>query len=388
MAISMLNKKTRKYSRLIIAVLLVFCVTTDGYAATVKSTLSIKDTNNTSEISIVMVGDVLPHERVESASLNDDGTYDYSAIFSEISDVTRAADIAILNQESIIGGVGLGITGFPRFNASFELADAIADAGFDVICQANNHALDKGTKGIKNCLANWGRFDNIIVAGLHKSQKDQNAIRYIKIDGVKIAILNYTYGTNGISMPSSMPYAVDLLKKKRVVADLKKAKKNADYIIVCPHWGKEYSTSITKSQKSWTTIFLENGADLVIGTHPHVIQPIKKLTSSKGHKMVVYYSLGNFVSWTNSSGNGVRSRVLGGMAEIKLKVKKKKVSISHYTVRALVTHLEDKKNGVIVYPLSKYSDELAEKNEILKQDAYFSKEDCINRCNSIWSKWH
>lgn len=205
-------------------------------------------------------------------------------------------------------------------------------------------------------------------------------------DELTIAILNYTYGTNGIPLPKDMPYAVDLLDEQTVISEIQLAEDLADFTIVCPHWGTEYRTKPDAYQQKWTQIFLENGVDLVIGTHPHVIEPIEWVKDEEtGHEMLVYYSLGNFVNWTASSGRDIANRMVGGMAKVTITLNEEgDAIISDYGVNALVCHLEPGKNGVTTYFLSEYTDELAEKNAIHAQDSAFSKEYCINLCNQVW----
>lgn len=265
-------------------------------------------------VSLVMVGDILFHTPVAESGVQKDGSYSYDALFMNVKDEIEAADIALVNQEVIIGGEELGISGYPSFNAPYELGDALKEAGFDVVLHATNHALDQGKKGVKNCLSYWERkYPEVAVLGIHQSQAAQDEIYVYEQDGIRIAILNYTYGTNGINMPSDMPYAVDLLEEEKVVADIKAAEEMADFTIVCPHWGTEYQLETSPEQERWTQIFLENGVDLVIGTHPHVIEPIEWMEREEDG-MLVYYSLGNFVNWTSSSGEGIANRMVGGMA--------------------------------------------------------------------------
>ena len=168
-------------------------------------------------------------------------------------------------------------------------------------------------------------------------------------------------------------------------------KELADFVVVCPHWGTEYSLTPSKSQKNWTQVFLENGVDLVLGTHPHVIEPIEwKVNEETGEKMLVYYSIGNFVNWTSSTKADVPNRMLGGLAEIKLERKENgEVEIVDYGVEAVVCHVEEKTNGVTVYSLSEYTTELAEQNAINSQTSKFSKEYLIDLCNQVWGNlWH
>ncbi len=343
------------------------------------------------EIEVIMVGDMLMHTPVEESALQEDGTYSYDAIFANTVDEIQAADLAIVNQEVIIGGEKLGVSGYPCFNAPYELGHDLVEAGFDVICHGTNHALDQGKKGLKNCLAFWEEnYSDIAVLGIHGSSEDQEEIYIYEQDGVKIAVLNFTYGTNGIALPSDMPYAVDLLEEEKVVTALAKAEEQADFTIVCPHWGTEYTLQSTKEQEKWRDIFLENGVDVVIGTHPHVVEPIEVITNEAGEfQMLVYYSIGNFVNWTSSSGEGIANRMVGGMAKFTIGTDDAGEPILlKYGVEPVVAHLEEGTNGVTTYFLKDYTPELASRNEIIKQDANFSYEYCVNLCEEVFGEYY
>jgi poly-gamma-glutamate synthesis protein (capsule biosynthesis protein) len=337
----------------------------------------------TQEITIVMVGDVLLHTPVAESGRKEDGTYNFDAIFEPLREEISAADLALVNQEVILGGTELGISGYPAFNAPYELGDALVNAGFDVVCHATNHALDKGAKGVRNCLAFWDEnHPETAVLGIHASADDQSEIYVYEQDGISIAILNYTYGTNGIELPADMPYAVDLLEKERVRSDLQEASELADFVIVCPHWGTEYVLEETAEQKQWAQIFAENGADLVLGTHPHVIEPVEWVEDT-----LVYYSLGNFVNWTSDAGNGIANRMVGGMAKITIgRDDTGNVGITDWSVEPVVSHLEQGFGGVTVYALDAYTEELAEKNEIRKQDGNFSLEYCRKLVQDVFGE--
>ena len=335
------------------------------------------------EITICMVGDILLHTPVAESGRKQEGGYDFATVFAQMQEEIAGADLAIVNQEVIIGGEELGISGYPAFNAPYELGDALADAGFDVVCHATNHALDKGKKGIVNCLSFWEEnYPEIAVLGIHGSEEEQEDIYVYEQDGIRIAILNYTYGTNGIALPSDMPYAVELLDSEKVESDLKKASELADFVIVCPHWGTEYVLEETSAQRKWADFFAENGADLVIGTHPHVIEPVEWVDDT-----LVYYSLGNFVNWTSGTGEGVANRMVGGMAQITIGPDEMgEVCITEWNVEPLVCHLESGFGGVTVYPLSEYTEELAAQNEIVKQDGTFSLEYCTKLVQDVFGE--
>ena len=337
-------------------------------------------------LSIIMVGDILLHDPVEEAALQEDDSYNYEAIFANMKEDIQAADLAIVNQEVILGGEELGVSGYPAFNGPFTVGDALVDAGFDVVCHGTNHALDKGKRGLVNCLNFWkDNYPEVAVLGIHDSQESQDNIYIYEQGEFKIAILNYTYGTNGIPLPEDMPYAVDLLDEAKVVEDIQKAEEIADFTIVCPHWGTEYQLHQSLAQENWAKLLAENGVDLVLGTHPHVIQPVEWVVDEEtGHEMLVYYSLGNFVNWTGESGSGIANRMVGGMAQVTLEIKDDKVVISEYGVEPVVSHLEQGINGVTVYKLADYTVELAEKNQICLQDSAFSKEYCEQLVDEVF----
>lgn len=338
-------------------------------------------------MTVMMVGDILLHTPVEDSAVQEDGSRNFAAIFANTSDEIKEADLAIVNQEVIIGGEELGISGYPAFNAPYEIGDALVAAGFDVVCHATNHALDKGERGIRNTLNFWsGNYPDMGVVGIYDSPEAQDEIYIYECSGIKAAILNYTYGTNGIALPSDMPYAVNLLSEERVVADIEKAEELADITIVCPHWGTEYSLSVSDEQERWTELFLENGVDLVLGTHPHVIEPIEWAEDEEsGNRMLIYYSLGNYVNWTSGTGEGVANRMVGGMAQITLeRGADGDVRICDYGVEPLVCHVEKGIGGVTVYRLSDYTEELAGRNAIAAQDENFSLDYCRELCGKVW----
>ena len=189
------------------------------------------------EYKIIMVGDILLHTPVEESCLQPDGSYDYDSLFSHTKEEIAAADLTLVNQEVIIGGADLGITGYPSFNADFSLCDSLVDAGFDIICHATNHAMDKGRKGLINCAKYWREnYPQITVLGIHDTADTSTSCGaepvILDLPDMKIAVLNYTYGTNGIPLPDDMLYAVDLPDGEQIVADIQRAEESADFFFV------------------------------------------------------------------------------------------------------------------------------------------------------------
>ncbi len=331
--------------------------------------------------NLIMVGDILLHNELNLSGEQADGTYNYDHFFAHTSDIISAADLAIVNQEVILGGLELGLSGYPLFNTAYEVGDALVAAGFDVVCHATNHALDKGSTGLLNCLNFWETsYPDIEVLGIHDSQESRDTLHLIEYEGITIALLNYTYGTNGISLPAS--YMVDLLDEEQVVADLQRANEVADFIIVIPHWGTEYSLTVSSQQEEWVQIFLENGVDLVLGAHPHVIEPVEWVEDDEGNSMLVYYSLGNFIEFPLDTGNG--KRALGIMADVTLTIQGDSVTISDYGVIPVIAHMVSGTGNPTVYPLSEYTEELWEENELSTRDPSCTLEYCRELCRSVF----
>ena len=341
-------------------------------------------------IDLVFVGDILLHDPVEKYALQEDGSYDFSSLFANTLEDIEEADLAIVNQEVVIGGEELGVSGYPTFNAPYEMADCLAQTGFDVVLAANNHSWDKYSTGVKNELAYFdSHYPNMEVLGIHDSEADADEIYVYEQNGIRIAILNYTYGSNAV-VDADYSYMLDTLTESEVRADIQAANELADLVIVCPHWGTEYSLEVDSTQKNWCQIFLEEGVDLVVGGHAHVIEPVQIYTNeTTGDQMIVYYSLGNFVNWTSSSGSGIANRNIGGMAKVSIGYDTSgNPKILNYGVTALVCHDVSETNGITVYKLADYTEELAEANEIKSQDSAFTLEYAIDLCDQIWgSLW-
>jgi len=338
--------------------------------------------NNGDSVNLVMVGDMLMHMPVNRSGIKSDGDIDFSHLFTYTKRIIAKADIAIVNQEVILGGKELGISGYPMFNTYYEVGDALVDAGFDVVLHATNHAMDRGKEGLLNCISYWEEeHPDIAYLGIQDTQEEQDAIYVVEKNGITISILNYTYGLNGLPLPEGMPYAVNLMNKEQMVADIAKAKEISDFVVVCPHWGTEYVLQASSYQKDYAQFFLENGVDLVIGTHPHVIEPVEILSDENGNEMLVYYSLGNYVNSTASEESDIGKRMLGAIADVTIKRNEEgEVMIEHYTAHPIVTYVSSDKKNISVFPLKMFNDELAKRSFTVSIDNDFNK----SYCEEIW----
>ncbi len=313
-------------------------------------------TNMISRVSLVAVGDNLIHNTLISAGEQEDGTLDYTSFYANIKNDISSADVAVINQETILGGSTFEYTGYPTFNSPWEIGTAAIDAGFDIFTCATNHSLDKGYSGIEQECKFFSEHPEVVHVGTNTSQEEYNSILYYEKNGIKFAILNYTYGTNGIPIPEGREWCVNMMDKDKITTDVKAARENADVVIVFPHWGTENSTEVSDYQREYVSLFSELGVDIVIGTHPHVLQPVEWVTNeTTGKKMLVYYSLGNFISHQTSL-----NQLCGGMAQIQIEKKGDEVSITSAKLTPVVCWYKSTngKYAFSVYKLSDYTEEL------------------------------
>ena len=321
-----------------------------------KSTVTEKNEN--AKVTLLATGDNLIHNTLISAGEQSDGTLNYDSLYANIKPEIEKFDISVIDQETVLGGSAFEYSGYPTFNTPWEVGEAAIRAGFDVFNYATNHTMDMGWGGIENELAFFADNKEAVALGVNANEDDYNKITYYEKNGITFAMLNYTYGTNGIALPDDKPWCVNLLDKDKVTKDLKEAREHADFVIVFPHWGTEYSFEVSDYQEEYTKLFSDMGVDLVIGCHPHVIEPVKWVTNeSTGKKMLVYYSLGNFISHQIDLEN-----LLGGMAEVTIEKRDGKTEITSAKFVPVVCHYNRNENGKFafnVYKLGDYNDDLA-----------------------------
>lgn len=322
-----------------------------------ESTESTKPQN--AKVTLMAVGDNLIHNTIIEAGEQEDGKLDYTSLYANIKPEVEKFDISVIDQETILGGSSFDYTGYPMFNSPWEIGEASIDAGFDIFNCATNHTMDMGWQGIEKEIEFFSNHKEVVQLGVNADENSYNQITYYEKNGITFAMLNYTYGTNGISLPEDKPWCVNLLEKDKVTKDIKEARKNADVVIVFPHWGTENSHDISDYQEEYTKLFSDLGVDIVIGCHPHVIEPVKWVENKEtGKKMLVYYSLGNFISHQIEL-----DQLLGGMAQITIEKRGDKIEISSAKFVPIVCHYnrgEDGKFNFNVYKLADYTNELSE----------------------------
>jgi poly-gamma-glutamate capsule biosynthesis protein CapA/YwtB (metallophosphatase superfamily) len=345
----------------IFAIKMLFSNSKEDTTNTSNNTSEETTTSDETTVSFMGVGDNLIHDTVYKDALQSDGTYDFTEMYSNFKEDAQNADIAFINQETVLGGEALGLSGYPTFNSPSEIAKNLEDTGFNLVNLATNHCLDKSDVGIENELASF-RETNIVFDGVYDSQEAFETIPTFTKKGITFSFLAYTYGTNGIEAPNS--YNVSYFDEDQIKSDVAKAKEISDVVIVSAHWGDENTFEPNDFQKQYAQLFADCGVDVVIGTHPHTIQPVEWIEGSSGNKMLCAYSLGNFIGGMLTSDNAI-----GG--EIKFDFVKKNNSISIENVQWVPTiiHFEGNQDNIMedrynykTYKLSEYSDELAKKH--------------------------
>lgn len=262
-------------------------------------------------IELVFAGDAMQHQRQIDAAKRPDGSLSYDGYFTALAPYISSADYAVVNLETPLGGAPY--SGYPMFCAHDNYLDAITDAGFDLVLTANNHILDRRDRGVRRTVATLSsRSIPWLGAYRDKVQRDSVLPMIKDINGFRIAFLNYTYGTNGISKTSDIE--IDYIDRALMRADILEARdQGAELVCVCVHWGDEYKLLPNSSQRSLADWLLGQGVDLVIGSHPHVIQPMEiRDNPATGRPAIIVYSLGNFISAmrTTDTRGGAMCRVV------------------------------------------------------------------------------
>lgn len=247
------------------------------------------------EITISSIGDILIHQPVYTDAWTGN-KYNFQPMFEKVNTYLSAATITTANQESMIGGTDIGLSSYPQFNSPIEVGDALKGAGVDAIIMANNHTLDRGEAAIQNAIRYWEKNDMTYV-GAYKDVEDQKEIRIIETEEeISVALLAYTYGTNGIPTPTNKEYLVNLIDREKIAEEIARAKQEADVIVLNLHFGIEYERLPNEDQKELVQFAADQGVHAIIGHHPHVLQPATWVEGKEGNKTLVVYSLGNFLS--------------------------------------------------------------------------------------------
>lgn len=257
--------------------------------------------NTDTTFHLTAIGDIMCHNTQYMDAYNKDtGKYDFSYVFEDIEHYIKNSNLTIANLETTFAGEDKGYSNYPRFNTPDALAYNLKKLGIDVISTAGNHSLDYGFDGLSRTIDVLDKAD-IAHVGTYQTQEERDCILFKYVKGVKIAFINYAYGTNGIAIPSDKTYCINLMNKDLIKTDIENAKsQNADIIIASVHWGTEYATTPNDTQNELADFLFQNGVNIILGTHPHVLQKMEKRTvtleDGSTQDGFIIYSLGNFIS--------------------------------------------------------------------------------------------
>lgn len=328
-------------------------------------------------VTLMALGDNLIHNSTYWSMELPEGGYDFTSIYTEIAKTIEHYDIACINQETALVADRALIDNYPSFGTPQEAGDALAAAGFDVITQATNHCFDKGDTGILDSIRFWREhYPEITLLGIHDSQEDADAVHVVEKNGIRIAMLNYTYGMNAGAPQNA--YMVDRFDTyDNVAADIAAAKEQSDIVIVFAHWGEEDQTTPNDYQRNWAQFMADEGVDLIIGSHPHILQPLETVTGKNGNEVPVFYSLGNFFSHQLSV-----TGMLGGMASVTIEKDANGTHLVSYdlvpTMNVIIRRASDGWFDYCPMLLQDYTDEIAATHRI---------EECRD-AQKMWELYH
>ncbi|SFM27196.1 poly-gamma-glutamate synthesis protein (capsule biosynthesis protein) [Gracilibacillus orientalis] len=327
-------------------------------------------------------GDILLHLRLIEKAKQENDQFNFTPQMENVRDLFNETDLNIVNQESIIGGEKIGYSDFPKFNSPAEISDTLKEFGVDMVTIANNHTLDKGEEGIYESIKNWEK-SNLPYVGAYKSEEDFNTLRVIHKNGLRIGFVSITKRMAGVKVPQGKPWIIDSFDNANVVKICKrlrkiKTRKLVDVLIVSCHFGKEYHFIPTADQQEISKSIADAGADVILGHHPHVLQPMEYLFDSRGWDTFVAYSLGNFFS-----GQKGVFRQIGGFLNIGIE-KPDDNSPIKFTDPTFTLTFTDMYDGFKMHKLSEY---MAENKTIKTHMGEFSSEEAFEKMKSVVTKW-
>lgn len=314
--------------------------------------------------SMIMVGDNLIHSSIykeANRNANYNG-YDFKPMLEYIKPIVSKYDIKYYNQETILGGAEIGLSDYPTFNSPYEAGDAMRDAGFNLVSLATNHTIDRGKKAVLNSREYWNKQEDVLAVGSYASEGERNEVKIAEVNNIKYTMLNYTYGTNGIPVPSGAEYLVNVWPtnlsindpkrdtkyqayKEQVKEDIERVKDKVDVLIVAMHWGVEYTNTPTAYEKDAAEFLASQGVNIVIGTHPHVVQPVTWIDDT-----LVIYSLGNFISAQTQDMN--YNKMVGLMTSLEItktvKDDETTISIGNVSNELIYTYYKSYRNFKVI----------------------------------------
>lgn len=330
-------------------------------------TLETKPTSSptpSNHVSLFFAGDTVIHESVYKDAQKEDGSFDFSHQLDAIGDIAEPFDLAYYNQETILGGTALGLSGFPTFNSPQEFGSYMVSRGFNLVSTATNHSLDMGMKGIQASRDFWDKQSNVITDGTNTSPEQQNSIAHMTVNGVSIALVSYTFSTNNIEPEQPWEVNTYLGHVDEMLTKVKAAQEQYDCVIAAMHWGTEYDNEVNQEQLDLSQRLADAGANIIIGNHPHVIQPFKWINGSTP----CFYAMGNLISTQTETEN-----LIGMIGALDI-VKKEDGSVEIQNVRADLTYTlmdgeyPDLRTNIRTVPFAQLTEkELPEKDKLYQE---------------------
>lgn len=353
-------------------------------------TINVNTVNANEEVSeyrICAVGDNIVHSRIIKSGIEEDDTRNYDDIYRYYKEYLKNYDICVVNQETVFVEDEADFSAYPRFGGPEEIGLSLMNAGFNMVTMATNHVLDKGLDAMINSRGfwiGWG-IDPVGVYGDNKFYEIDDGkwtytrlIRWKLEDGLRVGFLNYTYGTNGLTLSEEDKWRLGTLDDKETVEkEIRFAKGHCEVVMVFVHWGEEYQYMPSSSQREWAQFFADNGADIIIGTHPHVIQPLEYITAKDGRQVPCYYSLGNFMSNQDEV-----PRMLGAAASFTIRKDKNGVSVTDVMAVPTVTHISSYSESFYAKSLFDYTVDEEEQHRMRRiKGEKFS-------IDNLWKLWY
>jgi len=350
-------------NKLFLAVLTLLILSCHSRPTMPEENIAAQETavSETHTVTFAAVGDNLFHESLIRSASMPDGTYDFSSLYTEIKPIVEKADLAFINQETVMAGTRFGYSGYPTFNSPQSLAYNLVDAGFDIMNLANNHAMDMGRNGLYATLDFLDTIPELTVIGARKSGE---SARIITKNNITLGFLSYTFSLNGIALPRDNPNLVSMIDRPKMTEEMNALRPLCDFLIVSIHWGAEYLLEPDRSQTDLARFIAEHNVDLIIGHHPHVLQRVEMINLPDGRKTLCYYSLGNFASHQRE-----RERIIGGMMILTFTKTvgqdSVELSINDIGMLPVITHYDRSFRNTKIYPLYSYTQELLNNHGLL-----------------------
>lgn len=323
-----------------------------------------------SSFSVMAVGDNLIHDTIYYPQYMAGAGYDFEYLYQYTEKYAKKADLSYLNLETLCAGEQFEFSGYPMFNGPTEILDAALRSGFNWLSASSNHSLDRGAEGLMHEVDYvHQKYPNVSITGAYSSKEASEEYVVRDINGIRVGLLGYTYGTNGIPLPEEQPWVVDIMDEDEIKKDMKAISKISDVQIVSMHWGQEYMIEPDETQVQFANLLNECGAEVIIGSHPHVIQPAE-IMHGKNQDTLIYYSLGNFISHQDTN-----DRMVGGMASFTLNYdfNSKKTTFSNTKFIPTVTYVSADWQTHYATTILEYTEDMRASHDVTQNGYDMSK---------------